>query len=41
MNTLKDKIAMITGGSQGIGAAVASALHAQGVRVAEIGRAHV
>ena len=41
MNTLKDKIAMITGGSQGIGAAVASALHAQGVRVAIVASSNV
>jgi 3-oxoacyl-[acyl-carrier protein] reductase len=41
MNTLKNKVAMITGGSQGIGAAVSAALHAQGVRVAVVASSSV
>lgn len=41
MNALKNKVAMITGGSQGIGAAAAAALHAQGVRVAVVASSSV
>jgi 3-oxoacyl-[acyl-carrier protein] reductase len=41
MSTLKNKIALVTGGSQGIGAAVAAALHAQGARVAVVASSSV
>ena len=38
METLKGKIAMVTGGSRGIGVAIARALVAEGVQVAVTGR---
>ena len=38
MNTIKDKVAYITGGTKGIGYGIAKALLAQGMRVAITGR---
>lgn len=41
MNAFTNKVAVVTGGSQGIGAAVAAALHRQGARVAVVASSSV
>lgn len=41
MSEYQNKVALITGGSQGIGAAVARALHAQGAKVAVVASGNV